>query len=103
MNLTAAQNDALAGLVAEVGKWDGSRIRALIALLQKYLPIILPYLIPLVTAEYAEKVGEVGAVEEETENLSALDWQALIKLILQILAVLFPPQPAPIPDDGPVA
>ena len=101
--LSQAQNDALAAVLADVGKWDGSRIKALIALLTKYLPIILPYILPLLEPATQAEVANVDAEEVEAESLSTIDWAALIKLILQLIAILFPPTPIPTPDPGPIA
>jgi hypothetical protein len=51
INLTSAQTDEIAVAATEAGLpgvWDGSRILAFIAFLQKIWPIIAPFLLPLI-------------------------------------------------------
>jgi hypothetical protein len=79
--------------------WDGSRIRALIELIVKYAPMILPYILPLFGMKSADDEGLKAAPERE---MTALDWKAIIMLILQILTQLFPPTPTPTPTPDPV-
>lgn len=104
MNLTAAQNDALATVLAEndVAAWDGARLRKLIELIMKLAPFIMPLVL-----DANPKAANVAASGGD-DDLGATDWKAIFDLILKLLPLILSwltpaPTPAPEPSPGPVA
>jgi hypothetical protein len=83
LSLTAAQRE-------ELQAWDGSRIKALLALIAQYGPTLLPIILNLFGMK-AEDDDKLKAAPER--ELTAVDWKAIIQLILTLLAQLFPSEP----------
>ena len=110
--LTAERKTVLTS-IAESEKltaWDGHILIALLTILEKIAPFIMPFflsVVPVGVAAEFESLKAAGKLDEVKGKLTAMDWAKLWDLIIQLIPLIVEwlkpePGPTPVPDDGPV-